>query len=40
MKPQGRFKHLFSPENEQLLQQVQEAVDREWDKLQKEAKTD
>jgi pyruvate ferredoxin oxidoreductase beta subunit len=40
MKPQGRFKHLFTPENEGLLQQVQEEVDREWEKLQKEAKTD
>ncbi len=40
MKPQGRFKHLFSPENEGLLQRVQEEVDKEWAKLQKEAKTD
>jgi pyruvate ferredoxin oxidoreductase beta subunit len=40
MKPQGRFKHLFTPENEGLLQQVQDEVDREWEKLQKEAKTD
>jgi pyruvate ferredoxin oxidoreductase beta subunit len=40
LKPQGRFKHLFSPENEGLLKQVQEDIDREWEKLQKEAKTD
>jgi pyruvate ferredoxin oxidoreductase beta subunit len=40
MKPQGRFKHLFSPENEGLLQQVQDEVDKEWAKLLKEAKTD
>lgn len=40
MKPQGRFKHLFAPENEGLLQRVQEEVDREWAKLLKEAKTD
>jgi pyruvate ferredoxin oxidoreductase beta subunit len=40
MKPQGRFKHLFTPENEWLLKKVQEEVDREWEKLQKEAKTD
>jgi len=40
LKPQGRFKHLFSPENEGLLRQVQEEVDREWEKLLKEAKTD
>ena len=40
LKPQGRFKHLFSPENEGLLKQVQDEVDREWEKLLKEAKTD
>ncbi|MBI5075955.1 MAG: pyruvate ferredoxin oxidoreductase [Nitrospirae bacterium] len=40
MKPQGRFKHLFTPENEGLLQRVQEEVDKEWAKLLKEAKTD
>jgi pyruvate ferredoxin oxidoreductase beta subunit len=40
LKPQGRFKHLFAPENEGLLKQVQDEIDREWDKLQKEAKTD
>jgi pyruvate ferredoxin oxidoreductase beta subunit len=40
MKPQGRFKHLFTPENEGLLQRVQDEVDKEWAKLLKEAKTD
>jgi pyruvate ferredoxin oxidoreductase beta subunit len=40
MKPQGRFKHLFAPENEGLLKRVQDEIDREWEKLQKEAKTD
>lgn len=39
MKPQGRFKHLFNPENEGLLQRVQDEVDKEWAKLLKEAKT-
>jgi pyruvate ferredoxin oxidoreductase beta subunit len=38
MKPQGRFKHLFTPENAWLLNKVQEEVDAEWEKLQKEAK--
>ena len=38
MKPQGRFKHLFSPENEGLLQRVQDEVDKEWAQLLKEAK--
>lgn len=40
MKPQGRFKHLFSPENEGLLQRVQDEIDKEWAQLLKEAKTD
>ncbi len=40
LRPQGRFKHLFSPENEGLLKQVQDEVDKEWEKLLKEAKTD
>jgi len=37
LKPQGRFKHLFSPENEWLLKKFQENVDKEWERLQKEA---
>jgi len=37
LKPQGRFKHLFSPENEWLLKQFQEGVDKEWERLQREA---
>lgn len=36
LKTQGRFKHLFSPENEGLLQQIQEDIDREWDALLRE----
>jgi pyruvate ferredoxin oxidoreductase beta subunit len=36
LKPQGRFKHLFKPENEGLLAKIQEDIDREWEKLQKE----
>ena len=27
MKPQGRFKHLFKPGNEQLLEQLQRECD-------------
>ena len=34
-KPQGRFKHLFKPENAELLHQVQVEVDRYWESLQK-----
>ncbi len=33
LKPQGRFKHLFKPENEALLVQYQEEVDRRWEEL-------
>ncbi|PKQ10305.1 MAG: pyruvate ferredoxin oxidoreductase [Actinobacteria bacterium HGW-Actinobacteria-9] len=31
LKPQGRFKHLFAPGNEALLQTVKDEVDRYWD---------
>lgn len=37
LKPQGRFKHLFTPGNEGLLKQYQEMVDKEWEKLKKQA---
>jgi pyruvate ferredoxin oxidoreductase beta subunit len=37
LKPQGRFKHLFNPENEWLLKQFQDDVDKEWERLQKES---
>ena len=33
LRPQGRFKHLFKPENEELLVQYQEEVDRRWEEL-------
>ena len=36
LKPQGRFKHLFKPENEWILKKIQEDIDKEWEKLQKE----
>ncbi len=34
---QGRFKHMFAPGNEWLIRLFQEEVDREWDRLRKEA---
>jgi pyruvate ferredoxin oxidoreductase beta subunit len=37
LKPQGRFKHLFAPENEPLLGKLQEDIDREWERLKKES---
>jgi len=36
LKQQGRFKHLFKPENEELLIKIQADIDREWERLQKE----
>ncbi len=36
LKPQGRFKHLFAPENEHLLKQAQDQVDAYWERLLKE----
>jgi pyruvate ferredoxin oxidoreductase beta subunit len=36
LKTQGRFKHLFSPENESILERAQELVDREWEALLRE----
>lgn len=35
-KPQGRFRHLFAPENEALLMRVQEDIDKNWQRLLKE----
>jgi pyruvate ferredoxin oxidoreductase beta subunit len=35
MKKQGRFKHLFKPGNEHLLEASQAYVDSEWQKLLK-----
>ncbi len=32
---QGRFKHLFKPENEYLIEAFQEEVDRRWEELKK-----
>ena len=36
LKPQGRFKHMFSPENEWMLKQAQEYVDAQWERLLKD----
>jgi pyruvate ferredoxin oxidoreductase beta subunit len=36
LKPQGRFKHLFKPDNEWMLKKIQEDIDRDWERLQKE----
>jgi pyruvate ferredoxin oxidoreductase beta subunit len=36
LKSQGRFKHLFNPENEWIIKKFQEDIDREWERLHKE----
>jgi pyruvate ferredoxin oxidoreductase beta subunit len=33
LKPQGRFKHLFQPENRDIIAMLQEDVDRKWEEL-------
>ncbi|CCJ34376.1 Pyruvate:ferredoxin oxidoreductase, beta subunit [Caloramator australicus RC3] len=33
LKLQGRFKHLLKPENEHIVQKIQEEVDRRWERL-------
>nr|WP_276576416.1 thiamine pyrophosphate-dependent enzyme [Caldicoprobacter algeriensis] len=33
LKPQGRFRHLFTKENEGLLEEIQKEVDRRWNRL-------
>lgn len=35
MKIQGRFKHLFKPENAHVLEEIQSRVDKEWENLLK-----
>ncbi|BER93487.1 thiamine pyrophosphate-dependent enzyme [Thermatribacter velox] len=35
LKTQGRFRHLFSPENRHLIDEFQKYVDQEWEKLLK-----
>lgn len=33
LRPQGRFKHLFKPENKGLLEDIQREIDKRWDEL-------
>ncbi|MDR3049343.1 MAG: pyruvate ferredoxin oxidoreductase [Elusimicrobiota bacterium] len=37
LKPQGRFKHLFKPENAPILEAIQKEVDLRWEILQRRA---
>jgi len=38
LRPQGRFKHMFAPGNEWLITLLQDEVDREWERLNREAR--
>jgi len=33
LKSQGRFRHLFTPQNEHLIEEIQQDVDRKWEEL-------
>lgn len=35
LKTQGRFKHLFKPENEHIIEELQAKVDKDWERLLK-----
>ena len=35
LERQGRFRHLFKPENEHLIDEFQAEVDRRWERLLK-----
>tara|TARA_Y100000034_G_scaffold35645_2_gene43747 strand:- start:8212 stop:9141 length:930 start_codon:yes stop_codon:yes gene_type:complete len=35
LKPQGRFRHLFKPENKHIIEKIQKRVDSEFEKLKK-----
>lgn len=35
LKPQGRFRHLFNPGNEDMLQEIQADIDKKWNQLLK-----
>lgn len=39
LKGQGRFRHLFKPENKSLLDQIQTMTDERWEKLLKQCET-
>ena len=33
LKPQGRFRHLFTPKNEHMIEEMQTEIDRRWQRL-------
>ncbi len=40
LERQGRFKHLFKPENAHIIEKLQKHVDDDWDRLQRMEKLD
>ncbi len=40
LRSQGRFKHLFSPKNEHLVDEIQNDIDRRWNDLLRREKCD
>ncbi len=36
LKAQGRFKHLFEPGREKMIEQIQDIIDKNWERLLKE----
>ncbi len=40
LKSQGRFKHLFSPKNEHLIEEIQADVDKRWENLLRRERCD
>ena len=33
LKPQGRFRHLFNEKNKEIIDEIQEYVDKRWEKI-------
>ena len=40
MRKQGRFKHLLMPENEKMLEEIEEHVARDWSDLVRRCDSD
>ncbi|HNR66000.1 MAG TPA: pyruvate ferredoxin oxidoreductase, partial [Atribacterota bacterium] len=33
MKPQGRYKHILTPENKSIVEEIQQEIDNNWERL-------
>ena len=40
LKGQGRFRHLFTPQNQHIIEEIQRSTDEKWRKLLKKCETD